>query len=612
MSTRARLSAAFAVFSLLLAGALGLIPGPSSAAHVYMFTEDFDGDWPPDFYVISPVPGSWKVVDNNAASGIDYWGRTSYRSQGGTYSAWCAQNGVNSLNLQENRLNHYYDQDMQACMMVYLGNIEGYSAVYLSFAYWAKTGTESPSDHLEVRAFTGTAWVDLWTQPNVGNMTWEWVTRTLPASTIWVGWFFFSDAEVGMGPYEGVYVDSIQIAGNDVDRPASSAGPLEQYWVGDTVYVPYIATDSFGSGVKSVELYYRFNATGNFQLYAPPENPSGEWNSGMIAFNATLIGGDGVYEFYTLATDNALNEELAPGSPDAYAILDNSLPSTAATTVGETGIYGWYSSDVHLYLSAYDTGSGINNTMYRVGTGGWQTYDEGVLIDVDGIHSVQFYSDDRSGNNEQIRVLEIRLDQQSPILDVLGPLDGAGIEGGDMLVSWECSDETSGIDRVVVTVDGEFSEYCSESTHNLSLRLEPGEHNLVFTAVDKAGNLVEASVNFEILSDEEAEVFGDLLPLITIAAFIILLITIMTLLLRRRTGVEGGRAEGRLGGGGGGERGAAMRPEVPSAPAKKESSRKDAEDRDQRSLGGGQGGPGAEPMRPEVESAPSRKKKPGR
>ncbi len=613
MRTKSRLPTVFASLCLLLGGVLGLAAAPSSATYVYIFEEDFDGAWPPEFYVINPSPGSWKVVDNNAASGLDYWGRSSYRAQAGTYSAWCAQNGVNSLNLQANSLNHYYDQDMQACMMVYLGNVEGYGSLLLSFAYWAKTGTESPNDHLEVRAFTGSAWVDLWTQPDVGSMTWEWVTSTLPLTTIWVGWFFFSDAEVGLGPYEGVYVDSIQIAGNDVERPASSTGPLDLYWVGDTIYVPYLANDSFGSGVKFVELYYRYNATGSFQKYAPPENPSGEWSSGLIPFNTTTIGGDGTYEFYTLATDYALNKELAPGSADAYAVLDNSRPSTAALAIETPNIHGWYRVDAHVFLSPHDTGSGVENTWYRIGTEDWQAYGDGIVVSADGIHQLQFYSEDRAGNKEQVRTLELCLDRQSPSLEVTGPADGVELESGEILISWECSDETSGVDRVVVTVDGEFSEYCNASTHNLLLSgLEPGEHSILLTAVDRAGNSAEVYMNFEVLSDEEVGAIANLWPLITIVGVVVFLATVLALLLRARRGVTGGRRERRLGKEEAGKGAEPMSSAAESAPAKEDTPREVTGGREERRLGKEEAGKGAEPMSSAAESAPAKKQKPKR
>jgi len=569
MRDATRLSIALSSLCIISAGAFCLFAPCSSATYVTIFEEDFDGDWPPEFYAINPVPGSWKVADNNAVSGLDYWGRTSYRSEHGTYSAWCAQNGVNSINMQANSLNHYYDQDMQACMMVYLGNIEGYSSAFVSFAYWAKTGTVSPDDHLELRAFTGSAWVDLWTQPDVGTMTWESASGELPPSTTWVGWFFFSDSEVGLGPYEGVYVDTIQIGGNDVDRPTSSVGSLDQYWVGDAIYVPYLANDSFGSGVEYVELYYRYNSTGGFQKYAPVENPSGEWTSGLIPFNATSIGGDGIYEFYTIAADYALNKELAPGSADAYAILDNSVPSTTLDTIETPGMHGWYTAGVHVFLSPNDVGSGVEDTWYRIGTGDWHVYDDGIVISVDGTHKLQFYSEDHAGNKEQVRTLDVCLDQESPSLEVTGPTEGAELERGDVLVSWECSDETSGIDRVVVAIDGEFDEYCNASTRNLSLsNLKPGEHELVLMAVDMAGNSVEVTLSFEVTSDEEAGVLANPWALMTMIGLILLIIFILAVLLEARRRIRGGRSSERLGRGDGEKGQEGMSSAVPSAPSK--------------------------------------------
>ncbi|MEM2891255.1 MAG: hypothetical protein QXJ32_01930 [Thermoplasmata archaeon] len=532
--------AAAAALMLLSSAGSGLWSGLVSATYVYIYTQDFDEDWPPDFYAIEPKPLSWYVKDNNAACGLDYWGRTSYRSFGGTYSAWCAQNGYNSVNLAPNRDNHYYDQDMQSCMALYLGDIEGYEEVYLAFRYWAETGTASLNDYLEIRAFVGSAWVKLWTQPNVGNKTWELAVMSVPTSATWIGWFFFSDADVGLGPYEGVYVDDIVVAGNDISPPSSSVSPLEAYWGQELLLVQCNASDSFGSGLSHICLYYRYNGTGGFVKYAPPANPSGEWPTGLIVFNTTLVGGDGLYEFYSVATDKAGNAEPAPSVPDAYTIVDTRQPLTEASLSEEPGIHGWHSTSVHVILLASDAGSGVGETWFRVGSGDFQPYGGELLLESDGIHKVQFYSVDRAGNKEQIRTVDVRIDCHAPELNVSQPLNNTELASDDVLVSWSCTDAVSGISHFTVTIDGRLSEYCNASARELLLKdIGEGEHEIVVRAFDRANNSAEVTLVFDVPAEEEEaeeEAIGMLETALIAGVLAAIVIALALLFLMRRHG----------------------------------------------------------------------------
>jgi len=49
-----------------------------------LFSEGFEGAFPAD---------NWLVQDKNSNNGLDYWDDTSYRSQAGSWSGWCAQVG---------------------------------------------------------------------------------------------------------------------------------------------------------------------------------------------------------------------------------------------------------------------------------------------------------------------------------------------------------------------------------------------------------------------------------------------------------------------------------------------------------------------------------------
>ena len=123
-------------------------------------------------------------------------------------------------------------------------------------------------------------------------------------------------------------------AGVDTAPPTSSINPIELYWQ-NTSMVPFgitaVAEDpipqsgAVPSGLKQVELYYRYstdNVTWSEWLSYETDNEE-PWS---WAFDASK--GDGYYEFYTIATDVALNVEAAPEGADARAGVDTIPPAS--------------------------------------------------------------------------------------------------------------------------------------------------------------------------------------------------------------------------------------------------------------------------------------------
>jgi len=106
----------------------------------------------------------------------------------------------------------------------------------------------------------------------------------------------------------------------DAVAPNSSAGLLPPAFLGNSLGIPYVASDAV-AGVDFVELYYRVDS-GPYVRYG------GEFHASPISF---IIPGDGDYDFYTVAVDRAGNTEMAPDTPDASTTL------TAGTTPDPVG-----------------------------------------------------------------------------------------------------------------------------------------------------------------------------------------------------------------------------------------------------------------------------------
>lgn len=112
--------------------------------------------------------------------------------------------------------------------------------------------------------------------------------------------------DIGVDEAEAAWAPAVD------DRPPSSVvqnAPV--YSTTSKFNVTYAAYDS-RSGVRCVELFYRRNQ-GAWTKYVDAGTTI---TSSTMLFDATITGGDGYYEFYTVATDNAGNVEPAPDLAD--------------------------------------------------------------------------------------------------------------------------------------------------------------------------------------------------------------------------------------------------------------------------------------------------------
>ncbi|WJH35289.1 Ig-like domain-containing protein [Paenibacillus sp. CC-CFT747] len=194
-------------------------------------------------------------------------------------------------------------------------------------------------------------------------------------------------------------------------------------------------------------------------------------------------------------------------------------------TDGAAPVNGWYTDPVTLRLTSEDNDSGVAYTEYLVNEGAWQRYASPVSFDKDGPYSVDFRSTDLAGNTETPKTIAFRIDQTAPTLNlkadpsVLWPADGRLVP---VTVGIEASDAASGIASVTLisitameggvpvtltpedvqqadigTSDSEFLLAAKRSGTALDGRV----YNIVYEAVDQAGNRVTSKVTITVPHD---------------------------------------------------------------------------------------------------------------
>jgi hypothetical protein len=112
--------------------------------------------------------------------------------------------------------------------------------------------------------------------------------------------------------------NSTMISISDSVPPQSEIEPVTSPSTSLTLTLSYTASDSGGSGIKEVEIWYRLNE-GTWTLH----DTLIPWIDGTISFTAS---GDGTWDFYSIARDNVSNEESPPDMYDIRVIVD-SIPS---------------------------------------------------------------------------------------------------------------------------------------------------------------------------------------------------------------------------------------------------------------------------------------------
>lgn len=511
-----RVSVVFCGISLtLMALVIGYISTPTVAEDTTIFIEDFEGTW----------PGPWSVEDNDPSDGYDYWGVSTYRSFSGSRSAWCAQIGYNSVDLVDNSVSHHYDNNMDAIMEVGLGDTTGYESLSLTFRYMGES--ESGYDDLSVVIFDG-SWSTLWAFDG-SQSTWQEVSSSVPVGTTKLVFYFGSDSSVR--DYEGFYIDDIVLVGS-ASPPTSEVQSLSAYQRSQIFSVNYVASDP-ESGVKYVELYYRHDG-GTWRKYTSTANPNGLWSGSPISFDTSDTGGDGQYEFYTIATDNANKVEDPPGSPDATTIVDTQSPSTNPDD------YPTYSRDRSFEISVQVEETNTIDYIelyYRVDDGSWRLFESlsqspwvfSFDATKDGIYDFYTIGEDVAGNVEQIPAgfdCTVVVDSENPTLSFTSPSPGSLLTKSSVTVTWIGSDSLSGLDYYEIQLDsGQWTQKGLDEAH--VFKVTDGDHVVRVRAYDKAGNVRTSVLDFTADTNplSPSGPYGGL-PLYIIVALIIIVVII--------------------------------------------------------------------------------------
>jgi len=184
----------------------------------------------------------------------------------------------------------------------------------------------------------------------------------------------------------------------------------------------------------------------------------------------------------TTFTVDTVAPSLAISSPVSGAVL-------AARTVSVS----W---------TALDTGTGI--AQIEVSLDGSTTLLPGSATShtftnvTDGPHSIAVRAIDAAGNARSAGVT-VLVDATAPTLTVTAPIDGSYLGSREVLVTWIAGDETSGLDHIEISLDGNPAIRLPASSAAFTFSaLSEGTHRVTVRAVDVAGNAGTATTAFTV------------------------------------------------------------------------------------------------------------------
>ncbi|MFP5353098.1 MAG: OmpL47-type beta-barrel domain-containing protein [Actinomycetota bacterium] len=199
--------------------------------------------------------------------------------------------------------------------------------------------------------------------------------------------------------------------------------------------------------------------------------------SGTCPSNSTISGeGEGVYAVANV-TDRAGNQTVSNSST---VKIDKTAPNTTAF-----GMTAWTKDDVTVSLTPTDNLSGVAATSYSVNGGPAQS-GTSVSLTTEGVHSIDYWSQDAADNSETPKTIEIKIDRTAPTISPSYSAEALrGWFRANVTVSFTCSDPEPTPDPQTTTPNASGIASC---TGPGEISAEGAAQSVPGSAVDNAGN----------------------------------------------------------------------------------------------------------------------------
>lgn len=197
------------------------------------------------------------------------------------------------------------------------------------------------------------------------------------------------------------------------------------------------------------------------------------------------------HEYVVTSYSNSFGESAPSDVVLAKLIIDEEAPVTTIDAPTD-----WVNESVDVNLTATDNEVGVEKTFYSLNNG---AFVEGTTfsIEEEGIHKVAYYSVDKVGNTEKVKITEVKIDKTKPT--TISNVEDTW-NNRDFQVELKASDNLSGVGKTFYSYDGLiFVEGTSFTVKDEAI------NDIYFYSIDKAGNKEEIQT-VEVKVDKTAPV----------------------------------------------------------------------------------------------------------
>ncbi len=471
----------------------------------------------------APQPGAW-ICKNSWGAG---WGNSGYFWIS-YYDKHCGKNpemgAISYLNVSYHPYDHFYYHDYHGWRDTLIGYNESFNAF---------NATED--EQLRAVSFYTAAdnvnfTVKVYDTFENGNLTDEMTSQSgsiqytgfhtvdlIAPVTLTEGdhFYIYLNLSTGGQPYDRTSDVPVLLSGHATTTlVTSSSNPGESFYHNGTAWADLYDMDSSANFcIKGI--------TGHISIASPSAD---EYMSGSLNITGTAsdiitdvkikidegswenaTGTDRWYfDLDTTLFDDGLHTLFLNGNngdfPYNYSmeiIIDNTLPSITIDSPLEAKYLNL--TNVTVNWTGLDDTSGVNNYTCRIDNGEW--VDAGLAVEHtftgldEGQHTAVVIVTDKAGNVNSTNV-SFGIDLTAPTINITFPEEGAILNNNTVNITWEGSDELSGIAEYEGDVDGQ--NFLTSTITYLVENLSPGPHRIGITAIDEAGNREMDSLNFTI------------------------------------------------------------------------------------------------------------------
>ncbi|MBI5197217.1 MAG: hypothetical protein HZA19_01265 [Nitrospirae bacterium] len=298
----------------------------------------------------------------------------------------------------------------------------------------------------------------------------------LPAGTYYVG--ACADAEgavTELNEENNCEVNQIAIplegSPGDAVKPESWVLALAVYQNQTPFDVQWSGIDE-GSGISDYSILVSENG-----------GPYSEWISSTTETRGVFPGQSGTtYAFYSVARDQAGNQEDPPAVPDTITMVDATPPLITAAPAPLPNANGWNNGDVTVTFTCSDTESGIATcpAPAAIATEGAGQVIAGTAVDLAG--------------NSASATVAVNLDKTAPEL-TMPILASPYPYRRNLLFDFGAQDPLSGIELMESTLNG-----LPVHSNDVVALNQAGPNLFTLSATDRAGNVSTQSLSFDVVN----------------------------------------------------------------------------------------------------------------